>query len=401
MTARAGTSGVAWVSGRVGGHRESLHERRYDLVVIGAGIVGLAAALAGVRRGLRVAVVERNPHAIGASVRNFGFVTVTGQRAGTHWRRALRACKVWQEVAPQAGIEVIQQGLYLLARRPEAVAVLEAFLQTEMGEGCRLLTGAQAAAEAPLLQDGLAVLHSPHERRVESREAIPKLAAWLHRAHGVDFHWSTVVHGIALPAVETSHGGLHAAHAIVCPGNDLQTLFPEAIAPAGIRQCTLQMLRVEPAQPVRLPGSIMSDLSLVRYEGYSALPEAAALRARLEREQGEYLQAGIHLIAVQSADGSLVVGDTHSYGEAEAPFSNDAWDALMLAEMQRVLHLPGARVRERWTGSYASAADVVFATSPAPGVALGIVTGGTGASTGFAFAEELLALALGEAAPSH
>ena len=30
------------------------------------------------------------------------------------------------------------------------------------------------------------------------------------------------------------------------------------------------------------------------------------------------------------------------------------------------------------------------------GVALGIVTGGTGASTGFAFAEELLALALGE-----
>ena len=43
---------------------------------------------------------------------------------------------------------------------------------------------------------------------------------------------------------------------------------------------------------------------------------------------------------------------------------------------------------------YASAADVVFATSSAPGVALGIVTDGTGASTGFALAEVLLAPAL-------
>ena len=140
----------------------------------------------------------------------------------------------------------------------------------------------------------------------------------------------------------------------------------------------------------------MSDLSLVRYEGFAALPEAATLRARLLGEQREYLDAGIHLIAVQSADGSLVVGDSHVYGDAEAPFATDAIDALMQQEMQRVLELPAASVRERWCGSYASADDVVFAACPAPGVALGIVTGGTGASTGFAFAEELLALALGE-----
>lgn len=382
-------------------HGASLNGRRYDLVVIGAGIVGLAAALAGARKGLKVAVIERHARAIGASVRNFGFVTVTGQRAGAHWRRALRSRDVWQEVAPQAGIEVVHQGLYLLAQRPEAVALLEAFLGTEMGQGCRLLAPDQARVEAPLLQNGLAVLHSPHERRVESREAIPKLAAWLQAAHGVDFHWSTAVHAVALPEVVTSRGTVHARYAIVCPGNDLQTLFPEVIAPQGIRQCTLQMLRVEPAQAVRLPGSVMSDLSLVRYEGYSDLPESAALRERLVREQGEYLDAGIHLIAVQSADGSLVVGDTHVYGEAEAPFASEAYDELMLAEMHRVLRLPGARVRERWTGSYASGTDVVFAASPAPGVALGIVIGGTGASTGFAFAEELLALALGEAVPTH
>lgn len=373
----------------------------YDLVVVGAGIVGLAAAWAGVQRGMKVAVLERNAAAIGASIRNFGFVTVTGQRAGAHWRRAMRSRDVWRSVAPKAGIDIVHDGLHLLARRPEAVAVLEAFMATDMADGCRLLTSGEAAPEAPLLQPGLAVLHSPHECRVESRDAIPRLAAWLASAHGVDFHWDTAVHDVTLPHVVTSRGTLRSAHAIVCPGNDLTTLFPDVIAPAGLVQCTLQMLRVEPAQPVRLPAAVMSDLSLVRYEGYSALPEAAALRTRLIDEQREYLDAGIHLIVVQSADGSLVVGDTHVYGPTEAPFAREQWNQWMLAEMERTLRLPGARVSGRWTGSYASGNDVVLAAAPSPGVSIGIVTGGTGASTGFAFAEELLAMALDEAAPIH
>lgn len=370
--------------------------RSYDVVVVGAGIVGLAAALAAVRRGMKVAVVERNARAIGASIRNFGFVTLSGQRTPDHWQRARRSRAVWQEVAAAAGIAVLQRGAWILAQRAEAAAVLEAFIHTEAGADCRLLSSAEAARHAPALHAGAAVLHSPQELRVESREAIPKLAAWLAQAHGVDFHWNTAVHEIALPAIATSAGTLRAAHAIVCPGNDLHSLYADTLAPAGIRQCTLQMLRVQPAHALALPGAVMSDLSIARYPGFSALPAAADLHARLQQEQAEYLAAGIHLIAVQSADGSLVMGDSHVYGDTEAPFASAAIDALMVAELQRVLRIEQFSVTERWTGSYASAAEPVFACCPAPGVALGIVTGGTGASTGFAFSEELLALALGE-----
>ena len=38
----------------------------YDLAVVGAGIVGLAHALAGARRGLRVVVIDRDARANGA-----------------------------------------------------------------------------------------------------------------------------------------------------------------------------------------------------------------------------------------------------------------------------------------------------------------------------------------------
>src|SRR6202045_325775 len=100
----------------------------YDLAVVGAGICGLAHALAAARRGKRVVVVDRDAQANGASIRNFGFITVTGQQNGDCWRRARRSRDVWVEIASAAGIPVLQRGLLTIARRPEARGVLEQFL---------------------------------------------------------------------------------------------------------------------------------------------------------------------------------------------------------------------------------------------------------------------------------
>jgi hypothetical protein len=152
-------------------------------------------------------------------------------------------------------------------------------------------------------------------------------------------------------------------------------------------------MRVSPGQALKLPSAIMSDLSLIRYEGYADLPEAQPLHARLQAEQAAHLAQGIHLIVVQSADGSLVVGDSHVYGDAEEPFASAATEKLIMEEFHTVFDLPDAAVTERWTGSYASANDVVFKAKPSARTALGVVTGGTGASTSFVFARELLELA--------
>src|SRR5277367_5195484 len=95
----------------------------YDLAVVGAGICGLAHALAAARRGKRVIVVDRDAQANGASVRNFGFITVTGQQSGDCWRRARRSRDVWVEISTAAKIPVLQRGLLTIARRPEARTV--------------------------------------------------------------------------------------------------------------------------------------------------------------------------------------------------------------------------------------------------------------------------------------
>ncbi|MEI7791356.1 MAG: TIGR03364 family FAD-dependent oxidoreductase [Alphaproteobacteria bacterium] len=365
----------------------------FDLVVVGGGVVGLAHAYWAARAGKQVLLIERDAHANGASIRNFGFITVTGQERGDSWQLAKRSRDVWAQVAPQAGIVIEQNGLYLTVRSKEAMAVIEAFLATEMGEGCSLLSPQVFRDTACGLggADLMGALHSPHELRVESRTAIPMLAAWLEAEMGVTILRETVVFNVALPKIVTSRGVIEAGAAVVCPGDDFVTLYADRIASYGLRKCRLSMLKT--ADPgFRLPGALMSDLSLTRYRGYAALPQARALEAKLRAEQPRHYDNGVHLILAQGMDGGLIVGDSHHYDRLPAPFAPTSAEADILDEYARATGSVAPAVMERWTGIYAVADDRTYLVdTPADGVRLVIVTSGTGASTGFGIAERVVA----------
>jgi D-hydroxyproline dehydrogenase subunit beta len=355
--------------------------------------MGLSCARAAALAGLRVVVIDRDFKSCGASVRNFGFITVTGQERGAAWARARRTAGIWEEVAEQAGIPILQRGLWMTARRPEALPVLEAFMSSEMAEGCVLLSRAQARTSCPQLvnEHVKAVLRSSVDLRVESQQAIPKIAAWLTECLNVIFLRETCVLSAAPPRIQTSRGVVEAGAVVVCPGDDVATLYPERIAQYLVSRCKLQMLRL--ADPgFRLPGAVMSELGLIRYPGYAALAEAEPLRLRLQAEQGEQLRHGIHLIAVQSGDGSLIVGDSHQYGAAPDFFSDERIDRLILEEFTAATGLSPPEVRERWIGTYPAAAGrQMFIDAPADDVRIVMITSGSGASTGFAIGEEVVA----------
>jgi FAD dependent oxidoreductase TIGR03364 len=240
-------------------------------------------------------------------------------------------------------------------------------------------------------------LRSPHERRVEPRTAIPALAAWLETAHGVTFFRGVAALGVETGHVDSTAGRIAGRHIAVCPGPDLASLFPERLAARRLTLCKLQMLRLA-APGWTLPAAVMGDLSLVRYEGYAGQPGAAVLKQRLEAEAADALENGIHLIVVQSADGSLVVGDSHHYAATPDPFAPAEVEQIILREARLLLDLPETPpVVERWTGVYPSSPDeTAFYEQPMPGVLLSLVSSGTGMSTGFALGEEGVALLLGE-----
>lgn len=364
----------------------------FDLIVVGAGVIGLAHAHVAAQRGLRVAVVERDHRCVGASIRNFGFVTVTGQRAGDTWQRACRSRDVWRSIAPAAGISIEHRGLWLLARHAASLPVLEAFMETEMGEECSLHAARDAAAWAPYLKtDGaVAALYSPHELRIESRTAITLLTHWLQEVAGVTFLFGEEVLEVAPPVVRTARRRLHAERVVVCPGTELNGVAQQWLQEHPLRLTRLQMLRVRPEPGFRLDAAVMGDLSLVRYHGYADLAPAAALHEHLLAEEGASLGHGIHLIAVQSGDGTLVVGDSHHDDASPEPFASEAVDRLILSHLCATLQLEQCEVVERWTGLYPTGGTTdCLIVAPDTATRVVVVTSGSGASTAFGIAEDV------------
>jgi FAD dependent oxidoreductase TIGR03364 len=364
--------------------------KNYDLIVVGAGIVGLAHAYTAATRGRSVLVIERDGACLGASIRNFGFVTITGQRAGAHWRRAMRSRDVWAEIAPKAGIDVLHSGLWLTARRPAAAAVLEAFMHTEMGAGCELLTpprprrAIRRCAPKGCNPCSTARMSCAWSRAPPSRNwpcGCSRRLEWISPSESVT--------EVATPRVTTSRGIYHAERVVVCNNADPGGLFASEWTDHKVQLCQLQMLRVKPQAGFKLEGSVMGDLSLVRYEGYSALPEAAALRAQLELEEAQSLKHGIHLIAVQSADGSLVVGDSHHYGSAPAfcQRSRRPAHAAPYARGAAYRQGPGRGALDGHLPLQCRSPCLVKAPDAATRVVA--VTSGSGASTAFGLAEEV------------
>lgn len=372
--------------------------KKYDLVIVGAGIVGMAHAYEAVQRGLSVLIVEKNQSCVGASVRNFGFITVSGQSSKDTWRRARYSRDVWASISEKAGIPIIHRGSWIVCQRPEALDVARSFLNTEMGTDCQLFSPKDFPnlesfgfknTSVLRLDHAAGLLYSPHEFRVESREAIPMMADWLSASLKVDFCWGAEVFYCDDSQIDTSAGTFYADKVLICPGADLNGIAKKYIAQHDIQLCTLQMLRVKVDDQIRLPGSVMTDNSLARYLGWADLPEAVALKVKIQKEMPEFLKEGIHLIAVQSSDGSLVIGDSHQYGSVEDVFAKDRIDQLIIELLGQTINFSELKVLERWTGVYPSSSQqdaIIEKVSDSLRVAL--VTSGTGASTAFGLAKD-------------
>jgi FAD dependent oxidoreductase TIGR03364 len=361
--------------------------RHSDVAIVGAGIIGLAHALAAARRGLTVTVFERDAHANGASVRNFGLGLVVGQAPGEMQALALRSRAIWLDVLGACNSWHRAGGSLVVARNAQELDVLEEF-QARRGEAY----GTRLAGVGELTRWGLygfGALASPHEIALEARVAVPALARWLAEAHGVQFVWNTLVHEVEGSVLATTAGRFEAGRTIVCSGHDCQTLFAGSFDGLGIGRCSLQMLRL--ADPgVKLKHSLMTGLSTLHYPAFADCTSLQPLREKVCQITPELIEHGIHLIVQQLGNGELIVGDSHHYGLTPTPFCGETIDRALLQLAQDLLQRPLV-VRERWQGVYATGARPYEILSPATNVQVVMMTAGIGMSIGFALAERQFA----------
>ncbi|CRM69951.1 N-methyltryptophan oxidase [Pseudomonas sp. 31 R 17] len=372
-----------------------------DLLIVGAGILGLSHAYAAAKRGLKVKVFERSATPLGASVRNFGQALVTGQPPGPMLDLARESRAIWGHWAQVAGLALKRNGSYLFARTEAEVHLLEAFCRgraREHGYNVELLQGAALNdLYAGQFRHHRAALHGRDDQQLYSREAIPALINYLAQALNVEFHFSTLVHDVEPGQLHSTAGRFRGEQIIVCSGHDYQTLLADSMAALNPQVCRLQMLRARPAHDLNLQHALLTGLSCVHYGAFADLPGAAAVQAQILRETPHLQAHGIHLLISPTPHGELIIGDSHDYGSDASPFNAEQIDDWLIELAEQTL---GCKIQvvERWQGVYGSRGPAPFSfVQAAAGISAALMHTGVGMSVGPAMAERNITTVWGPA----
>jgi len=366
--------------------------RRADIAVVGGGILGLAHAYVLARKSKSVVLFEKGLSASGASVRNFGMVWPIGQPAGEMHGMALRSREIWLEALKTAGLSYRPTGSLHVAHHRDEADVLREFAEIgpPAGYACVWLDPETARSRSHAVREEnlQGALWSGTELTVDPREVALNFKAYL-REIGVECRYGSTVKRIELPIVETSTERWEVDAAIVCSGDDFETLYREVFDGSGLTRCKLQMMRTGP-QPNdwQLGPALAAGLTLRFYKAFAICSTLPQLKARIAAERPEYEQWAIHVLASQTGDGAITLGDSHEYGLAVNIFDRTAIDDLILREARTFLRMPCWHIAERWHGVYALHPErPFFEAEPAPGVRIVTAPGGSGMTLSFGLAE--------------
>lgn len=370
-------------------------DRSVDLAIVGGGIVGLAHAYHALKRGLRVALFEREQFAIGASVRNFGMVWPIGQAPGEGLSLALSARKHWIDITREAGIWINPNGSLHLAYHQDEWDVLNEFvsLYPDAGYEMKLLSRDEVLQQSPAVNgDGLiGALWSGTECIINSRKAIRRFPVWLEERFGLRRVFGETVRSITLPIVETTKSKWTAQQVIVCSGADFETLYPEVFQETQITRCKLQMLKAA-APGLNVGPSLCAGLTLRHYAAFGACPSLKRVDQRYDESFPAYKEFGIHVLLSQNNAGELIIGDSHQYGLTLDPFNTEEIDRMILDYLHTFLKIDNLQIIERWNGTYPKLPGKLnLITSPEPDVTIVNGLGGAGMTLSLGVAEKVIA----------
>ncbi len=208
-------------------------EGRFDIVVVGGGIVGATAAFCLARRGAKVALVERDRIAGGTTSRSFAWINATSKVADEAYHRLnAKGGRLYKELAEEFGaadLGLFNTGMLQCVSRSHAAghaAMLEqaAYLK-RYGYPCRLIGAEELRALEPrvVFEDDVEAIFATADDWLDAPRFARFLAAKL-RAMG-----STVFEGSAARRIEMTDDGAVAG---IATDQDLLGA-PEVLVAAG------------------------------------------------------------------------------------------------------------------------------------------------------------------------
>lgn len=340
-----------------------MNNAQFDLIVVGAGILGLSAAIQAQEQGLKVCIFEKNAKPVGATRRNFGMVgTSTLTHPEQQWRKyALETRSFYQRIQTETDISFAQrQGVYL-ANTALEWQVLNEFAErannyqipVHLLKHDELVTQFSYLNPAQQFQGGLVF---EEDYSVEPHVVGQRLLAYA-QSQGVEIYTNACVVQTQYQQescqVRLASGEAYRANKVlICHGEVIDVLYPDLLQSLNLKRCGLQMALTQPFHQ-NLNASLYSGLSISRYPAFEICPSHAELVKA--SQQGFIKEFGIHILIKQNEFGELIVGDSHEYysiNEAPQFEQREEINEFIQTYCHEKLGLNLPPIQKRWNGYY-------------------------------------------------
>ncbi|MFN4158914.1 MAG: NAD(P)/FAD-dependent oxidoreductase [Gemmobacter sp.] len=379
---------------------------RADVVVIGAGVVGVMTAWHLAARGLRVVICEKGRVAAEQSARNWGWCRQQG-RDPAELPIMMEAMRLWQGLAQDLGegLGFRQCGVMYLARSDREMADFEGWMVHARAHGLDTVLVTRTEVEARLGSTGVWIggLYTASDGRAEPWAAVP-LIARAAVARGV-----RIVEGCAVRALDVAAGrvagvvterGRIACDAVVVAAGAWSRLFLDNLGVALPQLSVLASVAATEPMPEIFPGNAADDSFAFRRRadgGYSIAPGAAhdffigrdafaSLRAFLPVLRKDARSTRFRAAAPRGYPDAW--GTRRRWGDGPSPFEDcrildPAPNMATLGRVQDAFArafpaLGRPRLRTAWGGMIDTMPDVVPVVDHAPLPGLVIATGMSG-----------------------
>lgn len=338
---------------------------QYDVVIIGGGVLGTFHAYHALKAGKKVALLEKNAKPVSATVQNFGQVVPSGMNI--KWQNFGReSLRIYKNIQSQFDITVRNNGSVYIASNEEEVQLIEELYQINQANSyqSQLLTKTECLNKYNGLNSEYckAGLFFPEEVTVEPRTMIHRLHTYMNAQSNFDIYYNQLAVHIEqdeknAEVITAIQDRFKAEKVIVCSGKEFNILYPDQFKSSDLELVKLQMLLTKPQHNFKLEGSILTGLTIRRYESFTECPSFKSIKNK-EDAQAFERKWGVHILFKQRRDGSIIIGDSHEYIDAK-DVDNMALDLyqdvddFMIKEAKNIIDLPNYDIQQRWFGMYA------------------------------------------------
>jgi FAD dependent oxidoreductase TIGR03364 len=326
--------------------------------VEGAGVIGTWHALELIEAGFAVDHLDADRAPVGASVRNFGLVWVSGRRSGLELEVTRRARDRWEEIGARVpGIGFRPAGSLTVATTPPERSVMQEFAQSPDARERSIVflePDAVRSCNPAVCGEVTGALFCVRDAVVEPRRAPHALRDHIatEAPERYRFHPGRRITGSAPGAVIDTSGDRWEGDVVVVATGAAYDHLPAAVPVADrLRRVRLQMFETDP-YPGLLTTALADADSLRYYPAYGHAP-----RHELGPQNEVAATHHLQLLLVQRPDGGLTIGDTHAYDEPFDFALSEAPTAELLSRARRILGRDMPPVRRRWEGVYAECRD--------------------------------------------